>query len=102
MSKYNKSYYELNREKHNAKTRADYIKHREKRLASLREKRARRTDEQKEEDKTKMKEYYHKNKDRINQYSRERYAEQKVKIAKAEKLLAKEEKTDTLEELDKF
>ena len=30
---YNKDYYERNRDKHNAKTKADYQKYREKRLA---------------------------------------------------------------------
>ncbi len=88
---YKKWYYEANREKHNLKSRADYQKHRDKRLATLREKRANRTDEQKAEDNRKSREYYIKNRDRLNQLSREKYAEQKANM------LVLKNKLETLE-----
>ena len=81
---YDKNYYERNKEKHNAKTRADYQKHRVKRLSALKAKRAERTDEKKEEDRIKMREYYNLNKDRINKYSRDRYAGMRTKLVDAE------------------
>ena len=59
---YRKDYYEKNRDKHNARSRSDYQKHREKRLATLKEKRANRTKEQHEEDKKKMREAYQRRK----------------------------------------
>jgi len=92
---YNKEYYQRNKERENAKTRADYEKHRPKRLASLREKRANRTEEQKKLDKEKMREYYYKNKEKLNEYSRNRYAKTKDKLRIAEEKLAQLEKKET-------
>ena len=40
-----------------------------------------------------MREYYHKNKDKLNEYSRQRYAMTKQKLAEADKLLAERENT---------
>ena len=91
---YNKEYYQRNKERENAKTRADYKKHKPKRLASLREKRANRTEEQKEADRKKMRDYYHKNKERLNAYSRNRYAQTRDKLKIAEQKLAELERQE--------
>jgi DNA repair exonuclease SbcCD nuclease subunit len=84
MSKYDPDYYDKNKDKMKASNKMWYEKNKAAILTKMREKRLNRTDEEIQQTREKRKEYYEKNKDAFLNYSRNKYQEQKSKMAELE------------------
>tara|TARA_B100000497_G_C7609312_1_gene365947 strand:+ start:444 stop:740 length:297 start_codon:yes stop_codon:yes gene_type:complete len=98
MSKYDPDYYDKNKDKMKSSNKMWYEKNKAAILTKMREKRLNRTDEEIQQTKEKRKEYYEKNKESFLNYSRNKYQEQKSKMAELEEKVKQMEANNARED----
>ena len=98
MSKYDPDYYDKNKDKMKASNKMWYEKNKAAILTKMREKRLNRTDEEIQQTREKRREYYQKNKDAFLSYSRNKYQEQKSKMAELEEKVKQMEANNARED----
>jgi hypothetical protein len=98
MSKYDPDYYNKNKDKLKASNKMWYEKNKAAILTKMREKRLNRTDEEIQQTREKRREYYEKNKDAFLSYSRNKYQEQKAKMAELEEKVKQMEANNARED----